>query len=141
MKKEGIVIKLEGDYLEVVTLDNISSNNLKADCVNTEKKIHDCSTCSGCHTFIGNEANTIKVLNKSGKDIKIGERINYSINNFIFQFFLIVLLPILAFALTFFSFYHYSCNEQISILFAFFSLFLVITLNFIFTKKLFLPFV
>ncbi|MGP1414984.1 MAG: SoxR reducing system RseC family protein [Treponema sp.] len=141
MKKEGIVIKLEGNYLEVVSLDNVSSNNLKGDCVNTAEKLHDCSTCSGCHTFMDKEANIIKVLNKSGKDIKIGERINYSINSFILQFFVIILLPILAFALTFFSFYHYSCNEQVSILFAFFSLFLVITLNFIFTKKLFLPFV
>lgn len=146
MKKEGIVLKLDGQYLEVWSLENASCNSFENKRkVNDEVKVHDCSSCSGCSSSGSNMLKTIRVLNKSGKEIKVGDKINYSINFLGLQFFIVVLLPFLAFGLSFFSFHIYSYNEALCILFSFLTSFLIMGFNFVFTKKLFktifIPFV
>ena len=127
MKKEGIVLKLDGQYLEVWSLENASCNSFENKRkVNDEVKVHDCSSCSGCSSSGSNMLKTIRVLNKSGKEIKVGDKF-------------------LAFGLSFFSFHIYSYNEALCILFSFLTSFLIMGFNFVFTKKLFktifIPFV
>lgn len=140
MKKEGIVIKLDGMYLEVLMLETLNCNKFEND-VTRETQVHDCSSCSGCSSFNSTRFKTIRVLNKNGKNIKVGDRIRYSFTFPLLEFFTIVLFPILAFGLTFISFYFYSYSEQVCILFSFLVFLLVIALNSIFTKKLFIPFI
>lgn len=142
MTKEGIVVKLSGKYLEVWTIEDFHFCNFNKDeAINGDIKQHDCSSCSGCSSLSSQKLKTIRVLNKSGKDIKIGQRINYSFNFIALQFFIIVLLPILVFGLTFFSLYLCSYGERFCILLSFLIFSLVISVNSFFTKKLFFPFV
>jgi len=142
MKKEGIVLKLDGKYLEVWTIEDSHCCNVDKDkSINEDIKQHDCSSCSGCSSLSSQKLKTIKVLNKSGKEIKVGEKISYSFNFIALQFFIIVLLPILVFGLTFFSLYLYSYREGFCILLSFLVFSLVISVNSLFTKKLFFPFV
>ena len=110
MKKDGIVLKIEGKYLDVWMIENapcsspVSENGVLP---SDEEKLHDCTCCSGCSSILGKDFKAIKVLNKSGKDVKVGQKITYSFDFLPLQFFIIVLLPILAFGFTFFLFYLY----------------------------------
>lgn len=135
MKKKGIVIKLDGVYLDVLEKETPHCCNSISD----GEKEHDCSSCSGCSSFNFAKLKTIRVLNKSGKDINVGDEVSFSFNFLILQFFIVVLLPILAFGLSFFSFYICSFSEGICILFSFLIFIVIICINSFFTKKLFMP--
>ena len=144
MKKEGIVVKLDGKYLEILMLEKAHCNALGNDSIEGVKRGHDCTTCLGCSSFTSTNLKTIRVLNKTGKKIKLGDRINYYVNFLALQFFIIVFLPFLAFGLTFLSLYLYSFSEQLCILFSFLTSFLVICLNFLIKKllrKTFTPYI
>ena len=122
MKKTGYVTKKfeknSSIYLEVLdvsslpccdlsTLSHASSNEaLQGE---TEgMKLHDCSTCSGCTSFLTSKdaslsPHTITVLNKEKRNVNIGEKIEYCASswNVFAQVFLFLLLPTLTFALIF----------------------------------------
>lgn len=139
MKKKGIVIKIDGAYLEVLEKENAPCNSENGFIEHAEH--HDCSSCSGCFPLSFKKLKMIRVLNRSEKNIKVGDEISFSFKLLPLQFFIIVLLPILAFGLTFFSFYLYSYREDFCILFSFLMFLFIIGMNSLFTKKLFVPFV
>ena len=137
MEKKGIVIKLSGKYLDVLEKENANC----CSAMGNYENVHDCSSCSGCSSFNKTKLKTIRVVNKSGKNINVGDEISFSFNFLVLQFFVVVLLPILAFGLSFFSFYVYSFSEASCILFSFLIFLFIICVNSFFTKKLFMPFV
>ncbi len=144
MKKEGIVLKLDGAYLEVWEKESLPCHT-ERECISDDIKVHDCSTCSLCSPLNFTKLKTVRVWNKTGKDIKVGDKINYSLNSIVLQFFIIIVLPFLIFVMTFAFLYCNSYKEELCILFSFLASFLIIGLNIFFTKKLlkkvFQPFV
>ncbi|MGP1438153.1 MAG: SoxR reducing system RseC family protein [Treponema sp.] len=144
MKKEGMVIKIINDekeqYLEVLPLVQCLEKAPLDD-----STVHDCTSCSGCSSFSASLSKTIKVLNKTKAEVGIGQKVEYRLNFLALQFFIIVLLPFLTFALSFFYLYKALYTEAMCILFSFLTSFLIVGFNVIVTKrllkKLFMPFV
>lgn len=130
MKKEGYVVKItkEGSYLEVLDastlpccdLSKLSTASSKTTTDHNGMQVHDCSTCSGCSSFFSSKdspshSNLVTVLNKEKRKVNVGEKIEYSVSgwNIAFQVFLFLLLPILAFILTFAFSFHSGFGESL----------------------------
>ena len=151
MKKAGYVVKIikENNYLEVLDCPSLPCCDLSnlssvASSHNDGMQLHDCSTCSACTSFFGNKEeqprfNTIKVYNKEKRQVKIGERIEYSVSRWsiLLQIFLFLLLPAMTFAFTFSILFLYNFSESTCIFTSLFS-FILVAITSAFASRLFL---
>lgn len=142
MKKEGYVVKIISkesfSYLDVIDVSETScSTGLMNSTSDKGVHLHDCSTCSGCTHIFNNKDrhesssryNVIRVLNRGKKDVKIGEKIEYSVSGWVLplQVFLFLCLPVLVFACSF-SLLSLKFGEPLSIFVSLASLVLTATI-------------